>query len=60
MTFHRPLQVYFKAINKCGLSISRLEEWISHRSSQKGPRAIEEDRIRKEIPMFLCIEARKE
>lgn len=59
VSFHRPLQVYFKALSKAGLSVTRLEEWISHRKSQKGPRSEEEDRTRKEIPMFLCIEARK-
>lgn len=59
VSFHRPLQVYFKTLNKSGLAVTRLEEWISHRKSQKGPRAEEEDRIRKEIPLFLCIEAIK-
>jgi ubiquinone/menaquinone biosynthesis C-methylase UbiE len=58
-SFHRPLQSYFKALSKVGLAVTRLEEWISHKESQKGPRATEEDRIRKEIPMFLMIEARK-
>lgn len=59
VSFHRPLQVYFKALNKAGFTVSRLEEWISHKKSQKGPRGAEEDRIRKEIPMFLYIEAKK-
>lgn len=59
VSFHRPLQVYFKALSKAGFSVTRLEEWISHRKSQKGPRAQEEDRMRKEIPMFLCVEAKK-
>lgn len=59
MSFHRPFQVYFKALNKAGFTVARLEEWISHRKSQKGPRAAEEDRIRKEIPMFLMLEAVK-
>ncbi|HEX7724817.1 MAG TPA: class I SAM-dependent methyltransferase [Candidatus Paceibacterota bacterium] len=59
VSFHRPLQVYFKAINKAGLCVARLEEWISHKKSQKGPRQAEEDRIRKEIPMFLMLEAVK-
>ena len=58
-SFHRPLQSYFKALNKSGFAVTRLEEWISHRKSQKGPRMEEEDRTRKEIPMFLCIEATK-
>lgn len=59
VSFHRPLQSYVKAMNKAVLSLTRLEEWISHKKSQKGPRAEEEDRIRKEIPLFLMIEARK-
>ncbi len=59
VSFHRPLQVYFKALYKAGFSVTRLEEWISHRASQAGPRSSEEDRMRKEIPMFLCIEAHK-
>lgn len=59
ISFHRPLQSYFKPLHKAGFAITRLEEWISHKTSQAGPRASEEDRIRKEIPMFLCIEATK-
>ncbi len=59
VSFHRPLQSYFKAINKAGLAVTRLEEWISHKKSEKGPRGAEEDRMRKEIPMFLMIESRK-
>lgn len=59
VSFHRPLQTYFKAFGKSGLAVTRLEEWISHRRSQKGPRSAEEDRMKKEIPMFLCLEARK-
>ncbi len=58
-SFHRPLQVYIKALNKAGFLVSRLEEWISHKTSEQGPRATEEDRLRKEIPLFLCIESRK-
>lgn len=59
ISFHRPLQSYFKAFSKAGFSVTRLEEWISHRKSQKGPRGAEEDRMRKEIPLFVCLEARK-
>lgn len=59
LSFHRPLQSYFKVMNKTGFTVARLEEWISHKKSQEGPRAAEEDRMRKEIPMFLMIEARK-
>jgi ubiquinone/menaquinone biosynthesis C-methylase UbiE len=59
VSFHRPLQVYFKAMNKAGLAVTRLEEWVSHKKSQEGPRAAEEDRMRKEIPLFVCVECRK-
>ncbi len=59
ISFHRPLQIYFKALGKAGFAVTRLEEWISHKKSQKGPRAAEEDRMRKEIPLFLYIEAKK-
>lgn len=59
-SFHRPLQSYFKALSKAGFAVTRLEEWISHRKSQKGPRAEEEDRTRKEIPLFVCLESVKQ
>jgi ubiquinone/menaquinone biosynthesis C-methylase UbiE len=60
-SFHRPLQGYFKACAKAGLLIARLEEWVSHKVSQPGPRsrAAEENRMRTEIPMFMCLEAKK-
>ncbi|HTY39953.1 MAG TPA: class I SAM-dependent methyltransferase [Candidatus Paceibacterota bacterium] len=58
ISFHRPFQVYMKALAKHGFVIARLEEWNSHRRSQPGPRAKEEDRTRKEFPLFLCLEAR--
>lgn len=60
VSFHRPLQVYFKALAKAGFRVSRLEEWLSHRQSERGPRQAEEDRMRKEIPMFLFLEAQKD
>lgn len=59
LSFHRPLQSYFKFLNKAGFAVAGLEEWVSHKKSQKGPRSVEEDRIRKEIPMFLMLEAKK-
>ncbi len=59
VSFHRPLQVYFKAFAKAGFAVSRLEEWVSHKRSVAGGRAEEENRIRKEIPMFLFLEAIK-
>jgi ubiquinone/menaquinone biosynthesis C-methylase UbiE len=59
VSFHRPLQVYVKAFAKNGLAITRLEEWGSHRESEKGPRQRAENISRKEIPLFMAIELRK-
>ena len=59
ISFHRPLQTYFKGLNKAGFLVGRFEEWISHKKSNPGPRSGEEDRIRKEIPIFAIIEAIK-
>lgn len=59
ISFHRPLQFYFKALRKTDLRVTALEEWNSHKKSQPGPRAEAEDLARKEIPLFLCLEAGK-
>lgn len=58
-SFHRPLQFYSKTLSKNNFCISRIEEWNSHKKSELGPRALAEDRARKEIPLFLFIEANK-
>lgn len=58
-SFHRPLQDYFKALAGAGFCIVGLEEWISHKQSESGPRAKAEDAARKEFPLFLAIVARK-
>lgn len=59
VSFHRPLQVYFKALKKNGFCVTGLEEWISDKKSQPGPRAESEDKARKEFPFFLFMEATK-
>ena len=59
VSYHRSLQVYSKSLANTGFCIKRLEEWAGNKVSQKGPRAIAENRIRKEIPLFLMIEAIK-
>lgn len=56
LSFHRPLQSYFKHLCNAGFYVTRLEEWNSDRKSRPGPRAEAEDRARKEIPLFLFIE----
>src|SRR3989338_4699980 len=59
ISFHRPLQVYFKAMRRAGLAVIGFEEWISNKRSGRGPRAGAEDNARSEIPIFLFIEAVK-
>lgn len=56
-SFHRSLQDYMKAARGSGFAFTRLEEWVSHRVSERGPRQGAEDKARKEIPLFLAIEA---
>lgn len=58
ISYHRSLQDFFKALNGAGFAVSRLEEWVSHRESGKGPRQAAEDAARKEIPLFMALEAR--
>jgi ubiquinone/menaquinone biosynthesis C-methylase UbiE len=59
ISFHRPLQFYFKALNKNGFSVSKLEEWSSHKVSEIGPKKDAEDKARHEFPLFLFLEATK-
>lgn len=55
-SFHHPLQYYTKVFAKHGFAITKLEEWISHKTSEEGPKKRMEDEARKEIPMFMCLE----
>ncbi len=56
-SFHRSLQDYMKAFKGAGFAITRLEEWISHKTSEPGPKAKAENTARKEFPLFMMIEA---
>lgn len=56
--FHRPLQAYINTLGSAGLLLDHIEEWVSHKTSQPGPKAAALDRARKEIPMFLALRAR--
>ena len=58
-TFHRPISAYVDSACRAGLLIDALEEWASERRSQPGPRAEEENRARREVPMFLAFRAVK-
>lgn len=55
-SFHRSLQDYMKALRASGFVITRLEEWISHKTSEPGPRAKAENIARKEFPLFMALE----
>jgi ubiquinone/menaquinone biosynthesis C-methylase UbiE len=57
VSFHRPLQYYAKALQSAGFAILRLEEWISDKHSQPGPRAVAENTARGEFPLFLFLQA---
>ncbi|MBP9694850.1 MAG: methyltransferase domain-containing protein [Candidatus Magasanikbacteria bacterium] len=58
-SFHRPLQVYVKALAKAGFSVTKLEEWISNRQGPKGRTFSALEQSRKEIPLFLFLGANK-
>lgn len=55
ITFHRPLQHYVRLLGESGLLVQTLEEWCGQRQSEPGPRAAEENRSRREIPLFLAV-----
>ncbi len=59
VSYHRPLQYYFKLLQKSGFVVERLEEWTSHKESDSGPRAKAENDARKEFPLFLYLGAKK-
>ncbi|MEZ6233964.1 MAG: pseudouridine synthase [Phycisphaerales bacterium] len=58
-THHRPVGAYVSMLGRAGLLVDCLEEWASPRRSQAGPRAAEEDRARREIPIFMAVRAVK-
>lgn len=59
MSYHRPLQWFFKHITNRGGVVTRLEEWISEKESQEGPWKAAEDAARKEFPLFMYLEVKK-
>lgn len=58
-THHRPISAYVTRFGEHGLLIDAMEEWVSDRSSEPGPRAEAENTARAEIPMFLALRARR-
>lgn len=59
VSFHHPLQFFVKTLHAAGFDVVDMEEWASHRNSDSGPRAAEENRARNEIPMFMYVAARR-
>lgn len=57
-SFHNPLSTISSWLKSAGFVIAELDEWCSDKKSEGG-RAKAEDRIRKEIPLFLAILATK-
>jgi SAM-dependent methyltransferase len=57
ISYHRPLQYFVKALARSGFVVSNMEEWVSNRESDSGPRAKAENRARAEFPLFLYLEA---
>lgn len=55
ISFHRPLQYFFKLLGKNMLAVTGMEEWISHTKTPSGPRADAENSARKEIPLFMYL-----
>jgi len=56
-SFHRSMQIYSKWLANAGFAILRIEEWVSHKKSNPGSRESADKRAKKEIPLFMCIEA---
>lgn len=59
LSFHRPLQTYIKLLGKAGFGVINLEEWISNRIGPNGKTFAALEQARKEIPLFLFLEAKK-
>lgn len=58
-SYHRPLSAYVQELAKQGFVIDALEEWISPKKSDSGPKARAENMARAEIPLFLALRARR-
>jgi ubiquinone/menaquinone biosynthesis C-methylase UbiE len=59
LSYHRALQVYIKTLVNNGFLVAGMEEWISHKTSEPGPKADAENAARKEFPLFMMLKALK-
>lgn len=56
--FHRPLEAYVNGLAARGFAVDCLREIPTHLARPPGPRAAEETRALREVPMFLAVRAR--
>ena len=54
-SYHHPISTYIEWMIKGGFTLTKLEEWRSHKSSM-GKWAKMENRAREEFPLFLALE----
>ena len=57
-SYHHPLSTYFSWLKQSGFVVEDCQEWVSDKESQ-GKAAKMENRARTEIPLFLCLVAKK-
>lgn len=57
-SYHHPLSTYFTWLHEAGFVVEDCQEWASDKESA-GKAAKMENRSRQEIPLFMCIIARK-
>jgi len=58
LSFHYPLSYFCDALKNSGFYIETVEEWCSNKTST-GKMATQENRARKEFPLFMAIVAIK-
>jgi SAM-dependent methyltransferase len=58
-SFHRPLEEYVNGLAAAGLLVDGLREVPTYKEAPAGPRARAENLANREIPLFLCLRARK-
>ena len=55
VSYHRSLAALMRPAFATGLVLAGLDEWLSDKQSQPGPRARAENRARGEFPLFLAL-----
>jgi len=58
-SFHRPLEMYVNGLAAAGLFVDAMREVPTYKEALSGPRARAENLANGEIPLFLCLRARR-